>query len=59
MDERNGLATEADGIGYVLPATSAVVKADAVLHELVGEAAYRMGFLRDSARDPHEGAGER
>ena len=50
---------EADGIGYVLPATSAVVKADAVLHELVGEAAYRMGFLRDSARDPHEGAGER
>ena len=49
----------ADGLGYFLPATSAVVKADAVLHEWVGEAAYRMGFLRDSARDPHEGAGER
>jgi uncharacterized SAM-binding protein YcdF (DUF218 family) len=48
-----------DGIGYVLPATSALVKSDAVLHELVGEAAYRLGLLRDTARDPHVGAGER
>lgn len=48
-----------DGLGYFLPATSALVKSDAVLHELVGEAAYRLGLLRDTARDPHVGAGER
>ncbi len=48
-----------DSIGYFLPATGAVAKADAVLHELVGEAAYRIGFLRDRARDPHRGDGER
>ncbi|MBN8480467.1 MAG: YdcF family protein [Xanthomonadales bacterium] len=46
------------GVGYFLPATSALVKSDGVLHELAGELAYRLGLLRDSARDPHRGDGE-
>lgn len=46
------------GIGYFLPSTSGLAKADLVLHELVGEVAYRLGLLRDTARDPHRDAGE-
>ncbi len=49
----------AGGIGYFLPSTAGLAKADLVLHELVGEAAYRLGWLRDMARDPHGDAGER
>lgn len=47
------------GIGYLLPSTGALVKADAALHELAGELAYRLGLMRDGARDPHRGDGER
>lgn len=46
------------GIGYFVPSTTGLDKADAALHELVGEAAYRFGFLRDTARNPHSEAGE-
>ena len=46
------------GIGYFVPSTAGLENADAALHELVGEAAYRFGFLRDTARDPHAQAGE-
>ena len=49
----------ADGIGYFLPATGALQKTDAALHEIVGEAAYRLGWLRDTARNPHVESGER
>ncbi|HNR92379.1 MAG TPA: YdcF family protein [Dokdonella sp.] len=46
------------GVGYFLPSTTGLLKADLVLHELVGEAAYRLGWLRDTTRDPHRDAGE-
>ncbi len=49
----------ADGIGYVLPSTGALHKTDAALHEIIGEAAYRLGWLRDTARNPHVESGER
>ena len=49
----------ADGIGYFLPSTGALQKTDAALHEIIGEAAYRLGWLRDTARNPHVESGER
>ncbi len=48
----------AAGIGYYLPATLGLAKADAAIREFVGEWAYRNGWLRDLSRDPHSGAGE-
>lgn len=46
------------GIGFLLPSHSGLDKAETVLHEWVGELAYRLGMLRDLERSPHEGAGE-
>ncbi len=46
------------GIGYLLPSHAGLDKAETVLHEWVGELAYRIGMLRDLERNPHEGAGE-
>jgi uncharacterized SAM-binding protein YcdF (DUF218 family) len=37
-------------IGYFLPSTSALEKADAAIHELIGDFAYRAGWLRDPSR---------
>ncbi|MEO8010548.1 MAG: YdcF family protein [Dokdonella sp.] len=46
------------GIGYLLPSLGGLDKAETVLHEWIGEIAYRMGWQRDLDRSPHEGAGE-
>ncbi|WP_440225512.1 YdcF family protein [Dokdonella sp. MW10] len=43
---------------YLLPATSALAKTDAALHEILGEFAYRRGWLRDGARAPESQTGE-
>ncbi|SFN10764.1 YdcF family protein [Dokdonella immobilis] len=48
-----------NSIGYYLPSSSALDKSDAAIHEMVGEAAYRMGWLRSTTRDPWAGADER
>lgn len=53
------LAAEANSFGYYLPSSAAVRKSDAVIHEFVGEAAYRMGWLRSATRDPWSAADER
>lgn len=49
----------ANSIGYYLPSTDALVKADAVLHEWFGEAAYRLGWMRSTTRNPWANADER
>ncbi len=46
------------GWGYLLPASSAIVKSEAALHELLGEFAYRHGFLRQADRSPSPDSGE-
>lgn len=48
-----------NSFGYYLPSTSALDKSDAAIHEMIGEAAYRMGWLRSTTRDPWAGADER
>lgn len=53
------LSAEANSLGYYLPSTMALRKSDAVIHEWVGEAAYRMGWLRSATRDPWSSADER
>lgn len=53
------LAAEANGVGYYLPSTTALRKSEAVIHEWVGEAAYRMGWLRSATRDPWSSGDER
>ncbi len=40
------------GVGYLLPSGSATVKAEQALHELVGEAAYRVRAAFDTAHAP-------
>jgi uncharacterized SAM-binding protein YcdF (DUF218 family) len=50
---------KAHSIGYYLPSTAALDKVDAVLHEVFGEAAYRMGWLRSASRDPWSNPDER
>jgi uncharacterized SAM-binding protein YcdF (DUF218 family) len=52
-------AAEANSIGYFLPSNLALRKSDDVIHEFVGEIAYRMGWLRSAGRDPWSGADER
>lgn len=47
------------GWGYLLPASSAVQKSEAALHELAGYLAYRQGWLREADRDPPPESGER
>jgi uncharacterized SAM-binding protein YcdF (DUF218 family) len=47
-----------NGFGYFLPSTSALLKADAALHEIVGEIAYRWGWLRSTSRDPWSASDE-
>lgn len=47
------------GWGYLLPASSAVQKSEAALHELAGDIAYRYGWLRETDRDPPPESGER
>ena len=42
----------ANSLGYYLPSTTALEKSEAVLHEWVGEFAYRNGWLRSTTRDP-------
>lgn len=49
----------ANSIGYYLPSTDALVKSDAVLHEWFGEAAYRLGWMRSSSRNPWSNTDER
>lgn len=49
----------ANSIGYYLPSIGALDKSDAVIHEWLGEAAYRMGWLRSVSRDPWSGGDER
>lgn len=46
------LYSERDDWGYFLPSTSALEKSDAALHELLGDAAYRAGWLRGLTRNP-------
>lgn len=46
------------GWGYMLPASSAIVKSEAALHELLGEFAYRHGLLRQGDRSPSPDSGE-
>lgn len=53
------LAAEANSFGYYLPSILALRKSDAVIHEFVGEAAYRLGWLRSATRNPWQGADER
>lgn len=53
------LAAEANSVGYYLPSTTALRKSEAVIHEWVGEAAYRMGWLRGTTRDPWSSGDER
>lgn len=53
------LAAEANSLGYYLPSTTALRKSEAVIHEWVGEVAYRMGWLRSASRDPWSSADER
>lgn len=53
------LARGANSFGYALPSTLALRKSEAILHEWVGEAAYRMGWLRSATRDPWSGTDER
>ncbi len=43
---------------YLLPATSALAKTDAALHEILGEFAYRRGWMRDDGRVPESSTGE-
>lgn len=50
---------QANSIGYYLPSTTALFKSDAVIHEWIGEAAYRMGWMRSVSRDPWSGSDER
>jgi uncharacterized SAM-binding protein YcdF (DUF218 family) len=42
----------ANSLGYYLPSTAALDKSEAVIHEWVGEFAYRRGWLRSLSRDP-------
>ncbi|MEZ5460970.1 YdcF family protein [Dokdonella sp.] len=53
------LAAEANSPGYFLPSTTGLRKSEALIHEWVGEAAYRMGWLRGADRDPWSGSDER
>ena len=46
------------GWGYLLPSSSAIVKSEAALHELLGEFAYRHGWLRQADRSPSPDSGE-
>lgn len=48
-----------NGIGYLLPASSALQKSEAALHEMVGRFAYQNGWLRGADRDPMPTSGER
>ena len=48
----------ANSFGYFLPSTTALDKSEAVIHEWVGELAYRMGWLRSTTRDPWSGSDE-
>lgn len=41
-----------DDWAYFLPSTTALAKSDAVLHELLGDVAYRAGWLRSLERNP-------
>lgn len=50
---------EPNSVGYYLPSTSALDKSDAAIHEMIGEAAYRLGWLRSITRDPWAGSDER
>lgn len=49
----------ANSVGYYLPSTGALDKSDAAIHEMLGEAAYRMGWMRSTTRDPWSGSDER
>lgn len=53
------LAREANSFGFYLPSTTALRKSEALIHEWVGEAAYRLGWLRSATRDPWSGSDER
>ena len=44
--------------GYLLPASSAIAKSEAALHELLGTFAYRHGWLRQADRNPSPESGE-
>ena len=44
--------------GYLLPASSAIAKTEAALHEMLGEFAYRHGWLRQIDRNPSPDSGE-
>ncbi|MGB4858248.1 MAG: YdcF family protein [Dokdonella sp.] len=46
------------GWGYLLPSSSAIVKSEAALHELLGGFAYRHGWLRQADRNPSPDSGE-
>lgn len=46
------------GWGYVLPSSGAIVKSEAALHELLGDFAYRHGWLRQIDRNPSPDSGE-
>ncbi len=46
------------GWGYFLPASSAIHKSEAALHEIFGDFAYRHGWLRHADRNPSPDSGE-
>jgi uncharacterized SAM-binding protein YcdF (DUF218 family) len=49
----------ANSAGYYLPSTGALDKSDAAIHEMLGEAAYRMGWMRSMMREPWSRSDER
>ena len=44
--------------GYLLPTSNAIAKSEAALHEMLGEFAYRHGWLRQAERNPSPDSGE-
>ncbi len=50
---------QSNGLGYFLPSTSALEKSDAAIHELLGDFAYRAGWLRDPSRSMWSAPDER
>ena len=46
------------GWGYFFPASSAIQKSEAALHEIFGDFAYRNGWLRNADRQPSPDSGE-
>lgn len=46
------------GWAYLFPSSSAIVKSEAALHELLGDFAYRHGWLRQVDRNPAPDSGE-